>query len=50
MDRFRRRVVVMGRRGIRRLDVRQSLYKRYEQEFGEEFTSLHRKRILPFIY
>ena len=27
-----------------------SLYKRYEQEFGEEFTSLHRKRILPFIY
>lgn len=27
-----------------------SLYKRYEQEFGEEFTSLHRKRIIPFIY
>lgn len=27
-----------------------SLYKRYEREFGEEFTSLHRKRILPFIY
>ena len=27
-----------------------SLYKRYEQEFGEEFTSLRRKRIIPFIY
>jgi 3-oxo-5-alpha-steroid 4-dehydrogenase 1 len=27
-----------------------SLYKRYEQEFGEEFTSLKRKRIIPFIY
>ena len=27
-----------------------SLYKRYEQEFGKEFTSLHRKRIIPFIY
>lgn len=27
-----------------------SLYKRYEKEFGEEFTSLKRKRILPFIY
>ena len=27
-----------------------SLYKRYEQEFGEEFTSLGRKRIIPFIY
>lgn len=27
-----------------------SLYKRYEAEFGEEFTSLRRKRILPFIY
>jgi 3-oxo-5-alpha-steroid 4-dehydrogenase 1 len=27
-----------------------ALYKRYEQEFGEEFTSLHRKRIIPFIY
>lgn len=27
-----------------------SLYKRYEREFGEEFTSLKRKRILPFIY
>ena len=56
MDRFRRRVVVMGRRGIRRLTFANlaprsaSLYKRYEQEFGEEFTSLHRKRILPFIY
>ena len=27
-----------------------SLYKRYEKEFGEEFTSLKRKRILHFIY
>ena len=27
-----------------------SLYKRYEREFGEEFTQLKRKRILPFIY
>ncbi len=27
-----------------------SLYKRYEKEFGAEFTSLRRKRILPFIY
>lgn len=27
-----------------------SLYKRYEKEFGEEFTSLGRKRIIPFIY
>ena len=27
-----------------------SLYKRYAQEFGEEFTSLKRKRIIPFIY
>ncbi len=27
-----------------------SLYKRYEQEFGEEFRSLGRKRIIPFIY
>ncbi|MBE6195884.1 MAG: DUF1295 domain-containing protein [Rikenellaceae bacterium] len=27
-----------------------SLYKRYEREFGEEFTRLGRKRILPFIY
>lgn len=27
-----------------------SLYKRYEREFGEEFTSLKRKRIIPFIY
>ncbi len=26
------------------------LRKRYEQEFGEEFTSLKRKRIIPFIY
>ena len=26
-----------------------SLYKRYEKEFGQEFTSLHRKRIIPFI-
>ncbi len=27
-----------------------SLYKRYAKEFGEEFTSLGRKRIIPFIY
>ena len=27
-----------------------SLYKRYEKEFGEEFTRLRRKRIIPFIY
>lgn len=27
-----------------------SLRRRYEQEFGEEFTRLKRKRILPFIY
>ena len=27
-----------------------SLYKRYEREFGEEFTSLVRKRMIPFIY
>ena len=27
-----------------------SLYKRYEREFGEEFTSLGRKRMIPFIY
>lgn len=27
-----------------------SLYRRYEQEFGEEFTRLGRKKILPFIY
>lgn len=27
-----------------------SLRKRYEQEFGEEFTRLGRKRIIPFIY
>ena len=27
-----------------------SLYKRYEREFGEEFTKLKRKRIIPFIY
>ncbi len=27
-----------------------SLYKRYEREFGQEFTALKRKRILPFIY
>ena len=26
------------------------LYKRYEEEFGEEFTKLKRKRIIPFIY
>jgi 3-oxo-5-alpha-steroid 4-dehydrogenase 1 len=26
------------------------LRKRYEDEFGEEFTSLKRKRIIPFIY
>lgn len=27
-----------------------SLYRRYEKEFGAEFTSLGRKRIIPFIY
>ena len=27
-----------------------SLYKRYAKEFGEEFTSRGRKRIIPFIY
>lgn len=27
-----------------------SLYKRYEREFGDEFTQLKRKRIIPFIY
>ncbi len=27
-----------------------SLYRRYEKEFGEEFTRLKRKKIIPFIY
>ena len=27
-----------------------SLRRRYEQEFGEEFSRLRRKRIIPFIY
>lgn len=27
-----------------------SLYKKYEEEFGEEFTKLKRKRVIPFIY
>lgn len=27
-----------------------SLYRRYEKEFGAEFTSLKRKKIIPFIY
>lgn len=27
-----------------------SLYRRYQKEFGKEFTSLHRKKIIPFIY
>ena len=27
-----------------------SLYRRYAKEFGEEFTSLKRKKIIPFIY
>ncbi|MBP3356120.1 MAG: DUF1295 domain-containing protein [Rikenellaceae bacterium] len=27
-----------------------SLYRRYQAEFGEEFTSLKRKNIIPFIY
>ena len=27
-----------------------SLYRRYEKEFGEEFTSLKRKKIIPFVY
>ena len=26
------------------------LRKRYEEEFGEEFTKLNRKRIIPFLY
>ena len=26
------------------------IYKRYEAEFGEEFTKEKRKRILPFVY
>ena len=27
-----------------------ALHKRYETEFGETFTRLHRKSILPFIF
>lgn len=27
-----------------------SLYRRYEKEFGKEFTTLKRKKIIPFIY
>ena len=27
-----------------------SLYRRYEKEFGREFTQLGRKKIIPFIY
>lgn len=27
-----------------------SLYEKYAQEFGEEFTKLKRKRVIPFIY
>lgn len=27
-----------------------SLYEKYTQEFGEEFTKLKRKRVIPFIY
>lgn len=27
-----------------------SLYQKYEEEFGDEFTKLHRKRVIPFIY
>ena len=27
-----------------------SLNKRYAKEFGDEFTSLGRKKIIPFIY
>ncbi len=27
-----------------------SLYRRYEKEFGSEFTALKRKKIIPFIY
>ena len=26
------------------------IHKRYEQEFGEEYTKLHRRYIIPFIY
>lgn len=56
MGGLRHRFVVMGRGSVRLVDLRQprpraaSLYKRYEKEFGQEFTSLHRKRIIPFIY
>ena len=25
-------------------------YNKYEEEFGEEFTKLKRKRVIPFIY
>lgn len=27
-----------------------SLYEKYAEEFGEEFTKLNRKRVIPFIY
>lgn len=27
-----------------------SLYKKYEEEFGEEFTKLKRKKVIPYIY
>ena len=27
-----------------------SLYKKYTEEFGDEFTKLNRKRVIPFIY
>jgi 3-oxo-5-alpha-steroid 4-dehydrogenase 1 len=27
-----------------------SLYNKYTEEFGEEFTKLKRKRLFPFIY
>ncbi len=27
-----------------------SLYKKYEEEFGEEFSKLKRKKVIPFIY
>lgn len=56
MDGLRHRLVVMGRAvfawwTFANLAPRSaSLYRRYEQEFGEEFTRLGRKRIIPFIY
>ena len=56
MDGLRRGFVVVGRSGVRVVDLRNlapraaSLNKRYAKEFGDEFTSLGRKKIIPFIY